>query len=183
MTDEWCCSICLENNQEDCYTLNPCNHKFHTKCIIDSLRLRGKSCPYCRGVQTLSSNVNNYSLEDFLKEKDKFQDEIKKYTSYKLERQKFDPLFKLIGTTSKQAGFKKKDGFLNGDKIKDYIGPLLIIHAERDHIVPFSQGELLYNSCSSENKKFLPIPNANHNNILGVNPQRYFDAIEKFVNH
>ena len=29
-----------------------------------------------------------------------------------------EPLFKLIGTTAKQAGFKREDGFLNGEKIK-----------------------------------------------------------------
>ena len=90
------------------------------------------------------------------------------------------PLFKLIGITAEQAGFSKEDGFLNGEKIKKYTGPLLVIHAEEDHIVPFSQGELLYNLCPSENKKLLPIPNANHNNILGVNPQKYFEEVGGF---
>ena len=94
-----------------------------------------------------------------------------------------NPLFKLIGITAKQAGFKKENGFLNGEKIKKYSGPLLIIHAQEDHIVPLTQGELLYNSCPSKNKKFLPIPNANHNNILAVNPQKYFTEIHKFVYH
>jgi len=92
-----------------------------------------------------------------------------------------EPLFKLIGTTAEQAGFKREDGFLNGEKIKKYKGPLLVIHAEQDHIVPFTQGELLYNSCPSKNKKFLPIPNANHNNILGVSPQKYFEEVGGFV--
>jgi len=92
-----------------------------------------------------------------------------------------EPLFKLIGTTAEQAGFTKEDGFLNGDKIKKYAGPLLVIHAEQDHIVPFSQGELLYTSCPSENKKFLSIPNANHNNILGVSAQKYFEEVVGFI--
>ena len=91
------------------------------------------------------------------------------------------PLFKLIGTTAEQAGFNKKDGFLNGEKIKKYPGPLLIIHADQDHIIPFSQGELLYTLCPSKNKKILPIPNANHNNILGVSPQQYFKEVESFI--
>jgi len=92
-----------------------------------------------------------------------------------------EPLFILIGTTADQAGYNKEDGFLNGEKIKKYPGPLLIIHAEQDHIVPFSQGELLYNSCPSKDKIFLPIPNANHNNILGRSPQKYFEEVEKFI--
>jgi len=91
------------------------------------------------------------------------------------------PLFKLIGITAEQAGFSKEDGFLNGEKIKKYIGPLLVIHAEEDHIVPFSQGQDLYDSCPSKEKTFLPIPNANHNNILGVSFQKYFEEVERFI--
>ena len=92
-----------------------------------------------------------------------------------------EPLFKLIGITAEQAGFSKEDGFLNGEKIKKYTGPLLVIHAEEDHIVPFSQGQDLYDSCPSKEKTFLPIPNANHNNILGVSFQKYFEEIERFI--
>jgi len=93
-----------------------------------------------------------------------------------------EPLFKLIGITAEQAGFQKKDGFLNGEKIKKYTGPLLVIHAEEDHIVPFSQGQDLHDSCPSKEKTFLPIPNANHNNILGVSFQKYFEEITRFIN-
>ena len=87
---------------------------------------------------------------------------------------------KLLALT-REPLFKKEEGFLNGDKIKNYSGPLLIIHAEDDHIIPFSQGELLYNFCPSENKILLPIPNANHNNILSVSFQEYFEEIAAFV--
>ena len=92
-----------------------------------------------------------------------------------------DPLFTLIGTTAEQIGFSREDGFLNGDKIEKYLGPLLIIHAEEDHIVPFNQGEKLYNFCPSTNKTFIPIPNANHNNILSISFKQYFDVIENFI--
>ena len=67
------------------------------------------------------------------------------------------------------------------EKMKKYEGPLLVIHAEEDHIVPFSQGELLHDNCPSESKTLIPIPNANHNNILGVSFKMYFDEIEKFI--
>ena len=92
-----------------------------------------------------------------------------------------EPLFKLIGTTAREAGFTKEDGFLNGEKIKNYTGPLLIIHAEQDHIVPYSQGEHLYNSCPATKKTLVSIPNANHNNILGVGFQKYFEEVERFI--
>jgi len=92
------------------------------------------------------------------------------------------PLFQLFGIKPEQVGFKKEDGFQNGAKISKYQGPLLVIHAEQDHIIPFSQGEELLNLCPSKNKKLLPIPNANHNNILGESPQKYFKEVERFIN-
>ena len=75
--------------------------------------------------------------------------------------------------------FFKKHGFCNGEKIKQYKGSLLIIHAKNDQIIPFEQGEILYNNCPSRNKSLLSIPNANHNNILSINPEKYFEEIEK----
>ena len=68
--EEWCCPICLDSNTDNCYTLEPCNHKFHTKCIIDCLRLNGPKCPYCRGYQKDSNvttqNINYMTQEDEL---------------------------------------------------------------------------------------------------------------------
>ena len=92
-----------------------------------------------------------------------------------------EPLFRLFGITPEQFGFKIEDGFQNGAKISKYQGPLLVIHAEQDHIIPFSQGEELLNLCPSKKKKLVSIPNANHNNILGVNPQKYFEEVSRFI--
>lgn len=72
-TQTWCCPICLEENEDNCYTLEPCNHRFHTRCIINSLRLNGPQCPYCRGIQTnivqnsndiLISNNNRFNFSN-----------------------------------------------------------------------------------------------------------------------
>jgi hypothetical protein len=92
-----------------------------------------------------------------------------------------EPLFRLIGTTAEQAGFNKEMGFQNAEKMKKYAGPLLVIHAEEDHIVPFSQGEALVELSPSKQKKLLPVPAANHNNILGVSPQKYFEEVSEFI--
>ena len=90
-------------------------------------------------------------------------------------------LFNLFGITAEMVRYKKEDGFQNGAKISKYQGPLLVIHAQQDNIIPFSQGEELLNLCQSKKKKLVPIPNANHNNILGVNPQMYFDEVFRFI--
>jgi len=43
------CSICLNSYEEDdnTYILEACNHKFHTKCIVNWFR-HASSCPCCR---------------------------------------------------------------------------------------------------------------------------------------
>jgi fermentation-respiration switch protein FrsA (DUF1100 family) len=155
----------VENTQSDAHIILDFALKYlKEKNYSDSLILMGRSLGSVSVLELVKRYPNDFSG---LIIESGFADE--------------GPLFTLIGTTAEQASFNKEDGFLNGEKIKKYTGPLLIIHAEQDHIVPFSQGELLYNSCPSKNKKILPIPNANHNNILGVNPQKYFEEVENFV--
>jgi len=69
--NEWTCSICLESDTSGCYVLSPCNHKFHTNCIIESLRRNGPKCPLCRGLPSINQGtssindnyVNNYHVD------------------------------------------------------------------------------------------------------------------------
>jgi hypothetical protein len=65
------CSICLENMNEKNETfLLDCNHRFHTKCIIDVFRKtysyenNGK-CPLCRK-DPVPNNVKNWSKFELL---------------------------------------------------------------------------------------------------------------------
>tara|TARA_B100001287_G_C22606310_1_gene492913 strand:- start:290 stop:676 length:387 start_codon:yes stop_codon:yes gene_type:complete len=60
---DWVCSICLESNDEDTVRLEPCNHKFHAKCVVTALRINGPSCPYCRGIDT-RCNKKNENVQD-----------------------------------------------------------------------------------------------------------------------
>ena len=67
--ESWICSICLDNSEINCFILEPCNHKFHTKCLIKSLRKCGKKCPYCRGednqdTENVSLNFTNQNMVD-----------------------------------------------------------------------------------------------------------------------
>jgi alpha-beta hydrolase superfamily lysophospholipase len=57
----------------------------------------------------------------------------------------------------------------------------MIIHAEFDHIIPFSDGKALYDACQSPDKAFLKIPAANHNDIFMRGLQEYLAAIENLV--
>ena len=91
------------------------------------------------------------------------------------------PLLRLLGIDPEALGFKEEKGFGNIDKIKMYHKPTLIIHAEFDHIIPFSDGEALYTACSAADKVFLKIPGANHNDIFMRGLQPYLDAVKNMV--
>jgi len=91
------------------------------------------------------------------------------------------PLLRLLGIDPEKLGFKEGKGFRNIDKIKNFNKPTLIIHAEFDHIIPFSDGEALYNASSAPDKTFLKIPGANHNDIFMRGLQEYLAAVKNIV--
>jgi len=91
------------------------------------------------------------------------------------------PLLHLLGIDTQKIGFKEEQGFRNIDKIKKYNKPTLIIHAEFDHIIPYSDGQSLFEASTSENKNLLQIPGANHNDIFARGLSAYLAAIETMV--
>ena len=59
--------------------------------------------------------------------------------------------------------------------------PALIIHGERDSLIPVSAGIELHQEIGSEDKRLVIIPGAEHNDIMMVGTDQYFSAIEDFV--
>jgi fermentation-respiration switch protein FrsA (DUF1100 family) len=88
------------------------------------------------------------------------------------------PLLELLGINPRAMGFREEEGFRNIDKIRHYDKPTLVIHAERDHIIPFSDGKALYESSPSAEKTLLKIPGANHNDIFMRGLSEYMTAIK-----
>lgn len=76
------------------------------------------------------------------------------------------PLLRLLGVSVRALGISEEDGSRNLEKIGFFDKPTLIIHAEYDHIIPFSDGEALYEACGAAQKQFIKIDGANHNDIL-----------------
>ena len=76
------------------------------------------------------------------------------------------PLLALLGINTEGMGFKEEEGISNLEKIRTWDKPALVIHAEFDHIIPFTDGQALYSACPSSDKTFLKIPGANHNDIF-----------------
>jgi len=88
------------------------------------------------------------------------------------------PLLRILGIDPDAIGFKEETGFRNVDKIKTFNKSALIIHAEQDHIIPFSEGQALYNACSASDKTLLKIPGANHNDIFMRGLSEYMAAVK-----
>jgi hypothetical protein len=91
------------------------------------------------------------------------------------------PLLELLGVSLDILGIREEEGFRNIDKIRAFSKPTLVIHAENDHIIPFSDGQALYEASTAENKRFLRIRGANHNDILFRGLQAYMGAINALV--
>jgi len=92
-----------------------------------------------------------------------------------------ETLLKLLGINMEALGIKEEDGFRNIDKIRTFDKPTLIIHAEKDHIIPFVDGQALYEASPARDKRFLEIPGANHNDIFMRGMQEYMQAIKELI--
>ena len=86
-----------------------------------------------------------------------------------------------MGIDAKRLGFKEESGFRNVDKIKQFDKPSLIIHAEYDHIIPFADGQALFDASPADDKTLLKIPGANHNDIFMRGLQEYLAAVKKLA--
>lgn len=90
------------------------------------------------------------------------------------------PLIERIGFLALADAFEDKDGFGNLDKIARATIPTLLIHGERDWIIPIGDAEALYAAAGAADKKLVRIPGAGHNDLLLVGRQAYFDAVAAF---
>ncbi|MFW6010919.1 MAG: alpha/beta hydrolase [Desulfosalsimonas sp.] len=86
-----------------------------------------------------------------------------------------------LGMDVKTAGIDESTVFSNAEKIKNYTGPVLIMHAEHDHIIPLDHGKALYNACPSGLKDMEIVSGADHNTIMFVAGHGYFGRIRDFV--
>lgn len=91
------------------------------------------------------------------------------------------PLLRLLGIDVEALGFREEEGFRNVDKMRTFPKPTLVIHAEHDHIIPFSAGRALYEAAGAPDKTLLKIPGANHNDIFFRGREMYFTAVADLV--
>jgi fermentation-respiration switch protein FrsA (DUF1100 family) len=89
-------------------------------------------------------------------------------------------LIERIGFVQVADAFEQRDGFGNIDKIAKASLPTLIIHGERDVIIPIGDAETLFEASPATDKQFVRVPGAGHNDLMMVGYREYFGAIAKF---
>jgi len=91
------------------------------------------------------------------------------------------PLLRLMGVDTVRLNLTEEEGFRNMDKASRYRLPLLVIHAEYDHIIPFSDGQALFDRSPSKAKCFITIRGADHNTIFYHGFDDYMSGISMFL--
>ena len=66
-------------------------------------------------------------------------------------------------------------------RIRSITLPALIIHAERDSLIPLNEAITLHEEIGSQEKRLVIIPGADHNDIMLLGTEQYFSAIKDFV--
>jgi pimeloyl-ACP methyl ester carboxylesterase len=91
------------------------------------------------------------------------------------------PLLELLGVNVQALGFQEEAGCGNLDKIRQWVKPLLVIHAELDQIIPCAEGQALYDASPSPQKTLLKVAGAGHNDILPVGFTAYLKAVTQLA--
>jgi fermentation-respiration switch protein FrsA (DUF1100 family) len=78
-------------------------------------------------------------------------------------------------------GLTEEQGFRNLDKIRNFKKPTLVIHAEKDHIIPFGDGQALSDASPAVYNKLLKIPKADHNTLFAFGMQAYLEAVKNLT--
>lgn len=66
------------------------------------------------------------------------------------------------------------------EKLRNYAGPVLVLHASRDSLVDISHGERLYQWAAGP-KRMLRFDRGDHNNVMVINAREYFSALREFL--
>lgn len=91
------------------------------------------------------------------------------------------PFLMRFGLDLDNVNFQLSDGFNNLKKIKSFKKPFLIIHADMDEIIPFSQADIMFAESPSYNKDLFVINGAGHNNVISIARDHFFNRIRDFI--
>jgi alpha-beta hydrolase superfamily lysophospholipase len=93
----------------------------------------------------------------------------------------FRRLWRYLQPSEIEAISDEKIAFLSKLKMRSIRTPTLIIHGEHDTLVPVQEAQELYQNSAAEDKTILMIPNADHNTLIALGQEQYFQTIETFI--
>jgi len=93
----------------------------------------------------------------------------------------FTPLLKLLGVNINAMEIREQGGLYHINKIQKFYKPALFIHAEYDHIIPFSDAQALFGACPASDKKLVKIPGADHNTLFYYGMNEYMISIKDLL--
>ena len=91
------------------------------------------------------------------------------------------PLMRILDLHPSDLEYDSTYGFENLRKFIAYSKPILIIHADRDDIIPIDEAQMIHEKVGSEKKELWVIEGANHNDILMHAKMNYFEKIKSFI--
>ena len=82
--------------------------------------------------------------------------------------------------TSLPVGSLVRDRFMSRERIGKVRMPVLMIHGDRDSVIPYRLGSRLYDTIR-EPKTFVTVRGGDHNDPLPADPDAYWSSIRRFV--
>ena len=92
----------------------------------------------------------------------------------------FRRLWNSLGINEEEVT-SEEGSFLNKVKVRHIHKPTLVIHGEFDQVISVSDGKELYQNSGATDRQLLIIPGADHNDVMTVKPDLYFDTIAEFI--
>lgn len=79
-----------------------------------------------------------------------------------------------------------REHYPSRERIRKIQCPILVIHGQRDRVIPFSQAEELFatireSAAAEMGHRFVPIPEADHNDMLLVAAEQIYEAMRDFL--
>lgn len=91
------------------------------------------------------------------------------------------PLLRVLGIDPEQFDLSEKNGMWNLKNIRTFHKPVLIIHAEYDHLIPFYEAYTLLDASPSHDKRLFRVSGADHNTIFLYGGERYLVTVKQFM--
>ena len=177
MEEDWICPICLEGEVVDgvqmpCFTLPPCNHRFHTACIVEAIRRNGANCPLCRGLPDGPQVENREEINIPNNQVNNEENFINNHQNFVNNRQNFVNNDRIIDAIMNYNNINNLN--LNYDQIRDMVQDIL--NNNQNIIINNNNYNLFRNLVEL-------IRNIQHNNIHQDNYLNYINNNNIIVNH